>query len=161
MSEASDQPRVRPDPPHGGYAVLLAVFSGSSAAFATWLARSKRPVPDTVGLGDLALLSVASHKASRLIARDRVTSVIRAPFTRYQADAGAGEVDETVRGGGLRRAIGELLVCPYCIGMWVASAFTASLLVAPRFTRWVAFALTSFTIADFLQIAYRKAEDTL
>ena len=95
------------------------------------------------------------------MAKDRVTSVIRAPFTRYKNDAAAGEVEEGARGRGLRRAIGELLVCPYCIGLWIASALTAGLLVAPRFARWVAVALTALTLSDFLQIAYKKAQDTL
>ena len=33
------------------------------------------------------LVSIAVHKSSRLVTRDRVTSVLRAPFTRYQKDA--------------------------------------------------------------------------
>jgi hypothetical protein len=112
-------------------------------------------------VGDLALVAVATHKAARLIAKDKVTSVLRAPFARYQDDAGAGEVDEEARGQGMRRAPGQLLVCPYCIGMWIASAFTAGLLVAPRLIRWIAVVLTALTVSDFLQIAYKKAEDSL
>jgi hypothetical protein len=147
--------------PLASYGLLVGTFLGSAAAFASWLSRSNRPVPDQLQLGDLALLSVATHKASRLLAKDRVTSVLRAPFTRHQDDTTAAEVEDTPRGRGLRLAIGELLVCPYCIGMWIAAALTAGLLVAPKFTRWIAFALTTLTVADFLQIAYKKAEDTL
>ena len=108
-----------------------------------------------------ALVTVATSKASRLIAKDRVTSTVRAPFTRYEDDAGPGEVDESARGRGLRRAIGELLICPYCVGMWISAAFAAGLIVAPRFTRWFAAVLTALFGADLLQIAYKKAEDTL
>ena len=111
--------------------------------------------------GDLALITVATHKTSRLIAKDRVTSTVRAPFTRFQGDAGPGEVDEAARGHGLRRAIGELLVCPYCLDLWTAAAFTAGLLLAPRPTRWIASILTAVTGADALQIAYKKAESSL
>jgi uncharacterized protein DUF1360 len=96
-----------------------------------------------------------------LISKDRVASAVRAPFTRYQHDDGAGEVSEAARGHGLRRAVGELLVCPYCIGVWISAAFTAGLLVAPRFTRWFAAVLVAVFGADVLQIAYRKAEDAL
>jgi hypothetical protein len=158
---ANDANASHHDQPLAGYALLLVTFLSSAAAFASWLTRSSRPVPARVQLGDLALVSLATHKASRLLAKDKVTSVLRAPFTRHQHDATAGEVEETARGSGLRRAIGELLVCPYCIGMWIAAALTAGLLVAPRFTRWIAFVFTTLTIADFLQIAYKKAEDTL
>jgi hypothetical protein len=104
---------------------------------------------------------VATHKASRLLAKDRVTSTGRAPFTRYEGEAGPSEVSEAARGRGLRRAIGELIVCPYCVGMWISAAFAAGLLVAPRFTRWFAAVLTALFGADVLQIAYSKAEDAL
>jgi hypothetical protein len=96
-----------------------------------------------------------------MIARDRVTSVVRAPFTEFQGDAGPGEVDEAARGGGLRRAIGELLVCPYCLGMWMSALLTASLLIAPRFTRWLCAVLVIFFGSEVLQIAYSRAESAI
>jgi hypothetical protein len=153
---SSDQER-----PLGGYAVLIGAFAGAAAAFSAWFRGSGRELPDRMDPGDLALVTVATHKASRLIAKDRVTSPVRAPFTRYEGDDGPGEVSEAARGRGLRRAVGELLVCPYCIGMWISAAFAAGLLVAPRFTRWFAAVLAALFGADVLQIAYKKAEDAL
>lgn len=144
--------------PLGGYAVLMATFTGLSAGFAAWFRRSGRQLPESIAVRDLALLTVASHKTSRLITRDRVTSAVRAPFTRFQDDAGPGEVNEAARGHGLRRAIGELLVCPYCLGMWVSAVMTASLLVFPRFTRWFAAVLAMFFGSEMLHIAYARAE---
>jgi hypothetical protein len=140
-----------------GYAALMASFLGLAGAFSLWLRRSERTLPERMPAPDLALLTVATHKASRLIAKDRVTSTMRAPFTRFEGDAGPGEVSEAARGRGLRRAIGELVTCPYCIGLWVASALTAGLIVAPRPTRWLAGVLTAAFGADVLQIAYKKA----
>jgi Protein of unknown function (DUF1360) len=90
-----------------------------------------------------------------------VTSALRHPFTSYQGEAGPGEVEEAAKGSGLRRAIGELLVCPYCIGMWIAAAFTAGLVVAPRPTRWLAAMLSALFGSDILQIAYKNLEDTI
>jgi hypothetical protein len=147
--------------PLAAYGLLSGVFAGCYGAFVAWLRWSGREVPERIDGRDLVLVAVATHKASRLITRDRVTSVVRAPFTRFQDDAGAGEVDEAARGRGLRRALGELLVCPYCIGMWVAAALTAGLIVAPKATRWTAAMLTALTGSDLLQIVYRKAEDSL
>jgi hypothetical protein len=147
--------------PIKGYALLMAAFTGLAGAFAAWFRASDRELPERMSAGDLALITVATHKASRLIAKDRVASAVRAPFTRYEDDAGPGEVSESARGTGVRRAIGELLVCPYCVGMWISAAFAAGLLVAPRFTRWFAAVLTALFGADVLQIAYKKAEDTL
>jgi hypothetical protein len=147
--------------PLTGYAVLIATFTSLSGAFAAWFRASGRELPDRIDARDLALVTIATHKASRLVAKDRVTSAVRAPFTRFEHDDGPGEVSESARGRGLRRAVGELLVCPYCLGLWISAAFTAGLLVAPRFTRWFAAVLTALFGADVLQIAYKKAEELL
>jgi len=147
--------------PVRSYALLMSVFAALAGLFATWFRASGRKLPDRIEAGDLLLVTVASHKASRLIAKDKVTAPIRAPFARYEGEAGPSEVSEQPRGTGLRRAIGELLVCPYCLGMWTSAAFTAGLLVLPRFTRWVASVLVTFFGSEILQIAYKKAEDTL
>lgn len=147
--------------PLRGYAVLTGTFAALTGAFSAWIRKSGRELPEHIAPGDLALITVATHKASRLIAKDRVTSAVRAPFTRFEGDAGPGEVSEQARGRGLRRAIGELLICPYCLGLWIAAGFSAGLVVAPRPTRWMASVLTALFGADMLQIAYRKAEDSL
>jgi Protein of unknown function (DUF1360) len=149
------------DIPVRSYAALMSVFLALATAFAAWFRGSGRKMPDRIDGKDLALLTVASHKASRMIAKDRVATPIRAPFTRYDDEAGPGEVSEQPRGSGPRRAIGELLVCPYCLGMWTSATFVAGLLVIPRFTRWVASVLVAFFGSEVLQIAYKKAEETL
>src|SRR3954451_10812010 len=147
--------------PLGGYGVLMGAFAAAAAGFGAWLRRSDRELPERVEPGDLVLVTVATHKASRLIAKDRVTSTLRAPFTEFEGDAGPGEVSENARGTGLRRALGELVICPYCLGLWIAGAFAAGLVVAPRPTRWTAGVLTTVFGSDVLQIAYKKAEDAL
>jgi hypothetical protein len=147
--------------PLRGYAVLMSVFATLAGAFSLWLRSSGRKLPERVDPGDLAVLTVATHKASRLLTKDKVTSTVRAPFTRFQGNEGAGEVSEAARGTGVRRAVGELLVCPYCVAMWIAAGFAAGLVVAPRATRLAASVLTILFGSDLLQIAYRKAEDTL
>ncbi|HTX46634.1 MAG TPA: DUF1360 domain-containing protein [Solirubrobacteraceae bacterium] len=147
--------------PLGGYLVLTGTFAGACGAFAAWVRGSGRELPERIGPGDVALVAVATHKLSRLVTKDRVTSSLRAPFTRFQDDAGPGEVEEVARGHGLRRAIGELVICPYCIGLWIAAAFVCGLVAAPRTTRLVAATLTALSGSDALQIAYKKAEDSL
>jgi hypothetical protein len=147
--------------PLGSYAALTGAFAALTAGFATWLRRSGREVPARIDPGDFLLVAVATHKSSRLVAKDRVTSAVRAPFTRFEGDAGPSEVEESPRGHGMRRALGELLVCPYCIGLWISAAFTAGLLVAPRLTRWTASVFSALFVSDVLQIAYAKAEDSL
>ena len=52
--------------------------------------------------------------------------------------------------------MGELLICPYCLGMWISGGFNLGLLFAPRSTRFAASILAGLTISDFLQIAYKR-----
>jgi hypothetical protein len=162
LSTAAKQPFAGHSPGQeralGGYGVLLGAFLTLATAFARWFQTSGRELPERMEPHDLLLTTVAGHRMARMIARDRVTSVLRAPFTRFQGDAGPGEVNEAPRGGGLRRAIGELLVCPYCLGLWVSAGLTASLLIAPRFTRWMCAALVTFFGSELVQIAYSRAE---
>jgi Protein of unknown function (DUF1360) len=141
--------------PLGAYSALVATFNAAMAGFLIAAEREGR-LPDRYGAADLGLMAVATFKLSRLVAKDRVTSALRAPFTRFQEDAGHGEVDEAARGRGLRRAIGELLVCDYCLGQWVAAGFVAGHAVAPRPTRTVAALFTVYAGADALQLGWSR-----
>jgi hypothetical protein len=141
--------------PLGAHAVLTGVFNGSVLAFAVAQRRSGRGLPDRVPPGDLVLLAIGTYKLSRLIAKDRITSFFRAPFTRYRGESERpSEVSEEPRGDGLRRAIGELLVCPYCLGQWVGTAYLLAYLRDPRVARTVAAAFTIVAGSDLLQEAW-------
>jgi hypothetical protein len=146
-------------PPFVSYAVLTALFNAAMAAGVAGAKRAGHELPERVGARDILLTGVATHKLSRLISKDRITAFARAPFTEFQEPGGPAEVEERARGRGWRRTLGELLVCPYCLGMWISGGFNIGLVVAPRETRFAASVLTGLTISDFLQIAYRAAEE--
>jgi len=154
--EGYAQPHERP--PFRIYAGLTAVFNAGFAG-ALYAAKRRRQLPERISPQDVMLIGTASHKLSRLIAKDKVTTFMRAPFTEYQGRGGPAEVEERSRSGGVRGAIGELLICPYCLGLWAAGAFHVGLIFAPRVTRVTASTLTALTISDFLQIAYKAAEN--
>jgi hypothetical protein len=145
-------------PPLASFAAFTGIFNAGFGAALVAAARRDR-LPETVAPGDVALIGVASHKLSRLISKDKVTAFARAPFTEYEGSGGPGELEESVRGRGLRRAVGELIACPYCLGLWVSAGLHVGLIYAPRPTRVVASTFTALTISDFLQIAYKAAED--
>jgi uncharacterized protein DUF1360 len=144
-------------PPLGGYAATSAAFNALFAALLAAAARTDR-LPERVEPQDVVLMGIASHKLSRLLTKDKITAFARAPFTRYQRPGGRGEVEERARGRGLRRVIGELLVCPYCLSVWTSAGLHLGLIYAPRGTRVVASAFSALTIADFLHLAYKAAE---
>jgi Protein of unknown function (DUF1360) len=145
-------------PPLAAYATFATVFHAAMAGAVVAARRSGRELPERVDARDLALIGTASYKLSRLVSKKKVTAFVRAPFTELEGSGGPAELDEKPRGRGLRRALGELLVCPYCLGLWASGGFHAGLLFAPRATRFSASVLSAMAISDFLQIAYRTAE---
>jgi hypothetical protein len=146
-------------PPFLPYLGFMAIFGSLVAAALATARRQGRELPDQVSAGQLLLVGTASHKVSRVISKDKVTSPLRAPFTELEGKGGPAEFEESSRGSGLRKAIGELLICPYCLGLWVVAAFSVGLVFAPRVTRFVASLFAALTVSDFLQIAYKAAEE--
>lgn len=147
---AGEDPR-----PHTGHIALVGLFSGGVAALVYGQRRSGRPLPERIPAGDLVLMSIGTYKLSRLIAKDRITSFARRPFTRYKGESERpSEVSEEARGTGLRRAIGELLVCPYCLAQWVGTGLLALYLREPRLARTVGALFTIVSGSDLLQQAW-------
>jgi hypothetical protein len=146
-------------PPLLPYAVLTFILNSLFAGGLILARRQGRELPERPGAGDIALVGVASHKLSRLVAKDKVTSPLRAPFTELEGSGGPGELEEKARGGSVRTAIGELLICPYCLDLWAVAGFSLGLLFAPRLTRFIASVFVAQSVSDFLQIAYKAAEN--
>src|ERR687892_192795 len=140
------------------YAMMLAFYLASVAAL-TGVALERGKLPRKFGMLDLAALGTATHKLSRIVAKDRITSILRAPFVNYIRSAGAGEVEEEPRGRGIQRGIGQLISCPYCMAPWCATALGFGLVLAPRVTRFFTAILGSVAISDFLHRAYLKTKE--
>lgn len=138
-----------------GHATLLAIFSTGVSAVMVAFRRSGRALPERVPPGDLALMSIATYKLSRLISKDKITGFLRAPFTRYKGESERpSEVEEDPRGQGFQRAVGELLVCPYCLAQWVGTAFVSLYLFSPRLARLTASLFAIVSGSDVLQLAW-------
>ncbi|HEU4450113.1 MAG TPA: DUF1360 domain-containing protein [Gaiellaceae bacterium] len=129
------------------YATLATVFTGALGGFV--LLAGER-LPQRIDLADLGRIGLASYKLGRLVAREDVTAWVRAPVTRDE------EAREPEREG-MARALGELLTCPYCVGMWLSAGLTAALVVRPRETRFVATVFGAQAVADFLNAAFVRA----
>ncbi len=146
------------DFPLGGYATAMSVYGGVVAGLAAAIKLTGAQLPDRISPWDTAMTAVATHKLSRLIAKDPVTSPLRAPFTVFEGTSGPAELAEEVRGKGRKKTVGELVSCPFCVGMWVATGFTAGHVFAPRATRLATTTLAALAGSDFLQFAYAYAE---
>jgi hypothetical protein len=128
----------------------MGTFMGGLAVAGT-LARALDRDPRRQDTLDLAVLALATFKASRTIARDEVTSFLRQPFVTGEAHEGAEDPVET---GDLRQAVGELVTCSRCIGTWVAAGLGSTQLIAPRFGRVLTWSLAAAGVNDFLQAGF-------
>ncbi|MGX7824590.1 DUF1360 domain-containing protein [Actinokineospora sp. 24-640] len=149
-----DRYRQGADRPLGGYVRALGTYAAAVGGL-TLLGRARgAQLPERIGLADTALLTVAAHKASRMLTKDAVLSPLRAPVVQYEESAGAGEINEKVVATGTKHAVGELLTCPFCMAVWAATGLLAGLVMVPRPTRLVATGLTAVAGADSLHLLY-------
>ncbi len=157
--EEADAYRQGEDRPLGGYVAVMAAFAALVAGAAGLAAATGRRLPDGFGAWDLLLITAGTHKLSRTLTKDAVASPLRAPFARYSGTGGPAEVmEEASEASGLRHAIGELVTCPFCLNLWIATGFSFGHVFAPRVTRLVAGTFTALTGADFLHLLYAKGQ---
>jgi hypothetical protein len=141
---------VADERPLSEYAALTAAFGAVLGGF---LVLTGRRLPDRITFGDMARIGLASYKIGRLVAKDEVTSWVRAPVTR---DAEASKPKPQ----GLERALGELVTCPYCVGVWAASGLSYALVLYPRQTRLVTTIFGAQAVADFLNATFVRLRET-
>lgn len=138
-----------PERPYPEYAALTGAFGAVLGGF---LLVARGRLPERVGFGDVVRIGLSSYKIGRLVAKDDVTSWVRAPVTRDE------EATEP-KPEGAERALGELLTCPYCIGVWTAAGLSYALVLVPRETRLVTTIFSAQAVADFLNAAFVKLKD--
>ena len=141
---------VQERPPYEAYAAIAASFAGLLAT-AGAVSRLLDRDPQCQTPLDFAILALASFKAARTLAHDRVSAPVRAPFVEGEADA---EDEVPVRTGDLQQAIGELVTCTRCVGTWAAAGLASTQIVAPRFGRLLTWSLGAAAANDFLQAGF-------
>ncbi len=148
--------------PLRGYAVTMATYGALVTALTALARATQRPVPERLEPTDVLLSAAATHKLSRLITKDPVTSPLRAPFAKYEGTAGPAELADEPRGRGEEKTIGELVTCPFCAEVWIGTGLTAGLIFLPKMTRLITGTFAALAGADMLQYAHawmaKKAE---
>lgn len=140
--------------PLGGYLVTLAGYGVYMGTLAVTMYRSRGHISTPLPGTDLLLAGIATHKLSRMLAKDPITSPLRAPVTRFEEPAGEAELHESVRGHGVAHAAGELVTCPFCLATWVSTTLISGFVLLPNSTRIACTVLTTSAISDTLQLAY-------
>jgi hypothetical protein len=102
----------------------------------------------------MALLGLATFRLGRLLAYDKVSEPLRAPFTRVVADSsGAGDT-VVARAGAVREVFGELLACPVCAGTWMATGLVLGLSILPGPTRVLMTIMAATGAAELLNAVH-------
>lgn len=133
------------------YMTLVGLFLGLLGLFVSREHERKRTFE--MSPRDLALLGLATYRGARIVAYDRVTEPIRAPVTETvpdEFDAGENVVAE---GTGVRKAIGELVSCPTCVGTWLAAGLVYGMRLAPGPTRLFAAILGVSGLAELFSVS--------
>jgi hypothetical protein len=136
--------RAMKERPLPEYATVTAAFW---AVFLGFVLTNRDRIPERIPFGDLARVALASYKISRIITKEEVTAFVRAPVTQ-------DEEAQEPKPEGMARVLGELLTCPYCIGLWTASALSYSLVRFPRETRFATTIFGAYALSDFLHAGF-------
>ncbi len=92
-----------------------------------------------IDLFHLFVLGLATYRAANIVSNEAVTKPLRSPFVDETREKNT--VIEQPKKEGFLRAVGLLIYCPSCTGVWLAAALTYSYIVWPTPT---------FVIALFL-----------
>ena len=135
---------MREEQPLPEYAALAAAFW---AVFGAFMLTSRDRIPERIGFGDLARISLATYKMSRVVTKDDVATFVRAPVTEDPEGT-------QPKKQGLARVLGELLTCPYCVGLWIGAGLHYSFAAAPRETRFLTSIFSAHAVTDFLNAGF-------
>lgn len=125
-----------------------ALSAGYGALLGALLLASRDKGDEPVRPEEAASLGLATFALAKLVSKEKVDAWVREPF-----------VDEydgvrEPKGTGLRRAVGELLTCTRCTGVWSALGLVALRVTHPRESRVVTAVLGASAVNDFAQAAF-------
>ncbi|HET8559292.1 MAG TPA: DUF1360 domain-containing protein [Marmoricola sp.] len=142
-----------------GFATVLGIFTSGVGA-TTLIGRfTGKGLPERVAPLDIALGGLATFKFARMLAKDAVTTPIRAPFTEFEDNIGAGEVMEKPKPGHLQHTVGDLISCPFCLAPWVSTSYVAALALSPKVARAWAATFGIVALSDTLQFGYDQLKE--
>ena len=103
---------------------LVLVFLGSVI-----LESEARKPFDEVSLSDFVLITLASWRLVRLVVYDKIFAFFREQFYDAVEDRGVAMLVKPVKGP--RRTVIDLLLCPWCFGIWATAVVLFFFLLTP------------------------------
>jgi hypothetical protein len=121
-----------------------ALSAGWGALLGAVLVAARDKGDEPVRAGEVLPLGLATFALSKLVAKEKVDAWVRDPFVE----------DGEPKGTGLRYAVGELITCTRCVGVWSALGLTALRVTRPREARVVNAVLGASAINDVAQAGF-------
>jgi len=106
---------------------------------------------EAIARKDLPVLAMATFAMADVLAKEKVSTWLREPFVREEAD----HKPASAEGTGIRHAIGELLTCTRCVGTWSALGLVGLWTASPTAGRTTANVLALAGVNDLLQSGFR------
>lgn len=135
----------------GAYAALEAVYLGGLGGVIALAHRRARDGSPAISRSELPVLALATFALADTLAKEKISTWLREPFVREDADHKPVEAEGT----GLRHAIGELMTCTRCVGTWSALALVGLRTASPAAGRTTASVLALAGVNDLLQSGFR------
>jgi uncharacterized protein DUF1360 len=151
LGEKPVMPTGAPSPPYGAYGALVGAFAGGMGSVSVLARLLGRRGPEQTPL-NLVVLGLAAFKAARTVSHDEVTSFIRRPFVKGEPDE--PDAEEPLESGDVRQALGELLTCTRCTGVWTAAGVVTIDVLAPRLGRVAIWSLALAAVNDWLEAGF-------
>jgi hypothetical protein len=157
LEKYADVQKVGEALPVTSYAGLMALYA-ALFSFLIAHARKDNKLHEPMEWRELFIFSLAVFHLSRTISKGWITIPLRAPFAQYEEPSVLpSEVHEKPRGKGVRRVLGELLTCPFCLGTWVGLGLGYGWVFAPRATRLITTISATAALSNFLHLTYTMA----
>ncbi len=135
------------------YVLLTAGYAAVAGGVAVLAARRDGdPAPGSPA--ELALYGAATAGLARLLAQEKITEWIRAPFVETPPHG-----ERHPRGRGVRFAVGELLTCTRCLGSWSALGLVGMRTLSPRHARVGASLLALTYLNSLLQASLTEQQE--
>ena len=125
-----------------------ALSAGWGALLGAVLVAARDKSDEPVRAAEVLPIGVATFALSKLVAKEKVDAWVRVPFVEDHPDGARP------KGTGVRYAVGELLTCTRCVGVWSALGLTALRVTRPREARVVNAVLGASAINDVAQAGF-------
>ena len=125
-----------------------ALSAGWGALLGAVLVAARDKGDEPVRSTEVLPLGLAAFALSKLVAKEKVDAWVREPFVEEHPEG------RRPKGTGVRYAVGEMLTCTRCVGVWSALGLTALRVTRPREARVVNTVLGASAINDVAQAGF-------